>query len=35
MRAALHRGTTVEQAEANEAAMINELRAIADAAAGD
>jgi hypothetical protein len=35
MRTAMHRGTTLEQAEKNEAEYINELLAIADATAGD
>jgi len=35
MRTAMHRGTTLEKAEANEAEMINELLAIADSTAGD
>ncbi len=35
MRTAMHRGTTLEQAEAKEAAMINELLAISGAARGD
>jgi hypothetical protein len=35
MRAAMHRGTTLEKAERNEAEKINELLAIADATAGD
>ena len=35
MRTAMHRGTTLEKAESNEAEMINELLAIADSSAGD
>jgi hypothetical protein len=35
MRTALHRGTTLEKAEANEAKMISELLAIADSTAGE
>jgi hypothetical protein len=35
MRTAMHRGTTLEQAEDNEAAVINELLASSDGAAGD
>jgi hypothetical protein len=35
MRTAIGRGTTVSEAEANEAEMINELLAVADSAAGD
>lgn len=35
MRTAMHRGTTLEQAERNEAEQIEELLAIADATAGD
>jgi hypothetical protein len=35
MRAVMDRGTTLEEAERNEAEQINELLAIADAPAGD